>query len=151
MEFSSVEQILDYAIEQEEEACRFYMNLSDMVERREISQVLKDFANEEKHHKEKLQGVKEGRRFLHINVEKVLDLKIAEYIKEEEPQSNLDYQQALILAMQREKNAFRMYTDLAKATDNAELKDLFLGLAQEEAKHKLRFEIEYEEHVLQDN
>ncbi len=39
-----------------------------------------------------------------------------------------------------EKAAFRLYTDLAAKTDDPELQKLLLDLAQEEAKHKLRFE-----------
>ena len=35
--------------------------------------------------------------------------------------------------------------------NDAELKSLFLRLAQEEAKHKLHFEIEYDEHILTEN
>ena len=82
---------------------------------------------------------------------KVLDLKLGDYLVEGKPTKDLDYQQALILAMHKEKRAFKMYIDLAGATDDAGLKDLFLGLAQEEAKHKLRFEIEYDEYVMTEN
>jgi len=63
----------------------------------------------------------------------------------------MDYQEILILAMKAEKEAFKLYSGLAKATSDASIKDLFLGLAQEEAKHKLRFEVEYDDRVLTDN
>ena len=63
----------------------------------------------------------------------------------------MDYQQALILAMNKEKAAFRMYTDLAAAAPEEGLRNTFLALAQEEAKHKLRFEIEYDEEVMSEN
>ena len=70
---------------------------------------------------------------------------------EVEPDEDLDYQKALILAMKKEKAAFMLYTDLADQADDAELKDVFKALAQEEAKHKLRFEIEYDNVYLRDN
>ena len=63
----------------------------------------------------------------------------------------MDYQDALIAAMKAEKAAYRLYTDLASATDNADLQGLFKNLAQEEAKHKLRFEVEYDDHILKEN
>jgi rubrerythrin len=63
----------------------------------------------------------------------------------------MDYQDALDVAMHREKAAFALYTDLAGATDDPELQELFTALAQEEAKHKLFLEREYDEHVLTDN
>ena len=63
----------------------------------------------------------------------------------------MSYQDALTLAMKKEKAAFRMYTVLAdKATDPV-VKTLFLKLAQEESKHKLRFEIEYDDYILKEN
>jgi len=53
--------------------------------------------------------------------------------------------------MKREKAAYRLYSDLAAKVQDAEIKKLFEGLAQEEAKHKLYFETQYDEEVLKDN
>jgi rubrerythrin len=64
---------------------------------------------------------------------------------------NLDFQDALILAMKAEKAAYRLYNDLAEATDDENARNMFLTLAQEEAKHKLRFEIEYDNYAYRDN
>jgi len=82
---------------------------------------------------------------------KILDLKIGDYLVDTEPGPNLDVQQALILAMKQEKAAFRLYTDLAAAAPDEELRGLLLALAQEEAKHKLRFEVEYDDRILTEN
>jgi rubrerythrin len=81
----------------------------------------------------------------------VTDLRIADYTVEVEPTPDMDYQDALVLAMKKEKAAFRLYLDLADQAGNEELKLLFLSMAQEEAKHKLRFEIEYDDFVMQEN
>jgi len=67
------------------------------------------------------------------------------------PHDNMNYQEALVVAMQAEKHAYMLYNDLAGKIDDVALKDLFLALAQEEAKHKLRFEVEYDEHILTEN
>ena len=53
--------------------------------------------------------------------------------------------------MKDEKASFRMYTQLAAGTDNPELRTTLLRLAQEEAKHKLRFEIEYDDYVMMED
>jgi len=63
----------------------------------------------------------------------------------------MTYAQALVVAMSKEKAAFRLYYDLAKTAGNEEMRDIFIALAQEESKHKLRFEIEYDEYVLREN
>ncbi len=68
---------------------------------------------------------------------------------EEEPEMN--YQEALILAMKKEKKAFQLYMDLHEAADNENAKNIFIILAQEEAKHKLRLEIEYDEYILKED
>ena len=77
---------------------------------------------------------------------------IADYLVEVgTSRDDLNYPDALIVAMKEEKAAFRLYSDLAARTDDASARDVFLMLAQEEAKHKLRFEIEYDEYVLREN
>jgi rubrerythrin len=70
---------------------------------------------------------------------------------EVKPTPNMTYQEALIVAMANEKAAFKLYHDLAKQAENEEMKDVFVSLAQEESRHKLRFEIEYDEYILRDN
>jgi rubrerythrin len=79
------------------------------------------------------------------------DLKIADYVVAEEPTGDMTYQKAIVLAMKKEKAAFKIYTDLAQNAPSAELKQLFEGLAQEEARHKLRFELEYDSVVMGEN
>ena len=79
------------------------------------------------------------------------DLKITEYLVDVKPSPNMAYPEALILAMKKEKAAFRMYTVLADQTDNAEVKQLMQSLAMEESRHKLRFELEYDDVVFKEN
>ena len=115
-----------------------------------MSEIFKSFAQEEMGHKKKLIDIKAGKRLLAAE-SKVLDLKIGDYLVDVKPSADMDYQQALVVAMKKEKKAFKMYIDLSAATEDENLKTTFLSLAQEEAKHKLRFEIEYDEFVLTDN
>ena len=68
-----------------------------------------------------------------------------------DPNEEIDYQKALILAMKREKSSYKMYLDLANSVDDDELKETFMALAQEEARHKLRFEVEYDDYILSEN
>ena len=52
-------------------------------------------------------------------------------------------------AIKAEQAAQELYTGLAEATDDPNLAAVFMALASEEAKHKHRFEVEYEENVLE--
>lgn len=149
-QWKSVDEVLDFAIQNEEEAAQFYTDLADKMDRAWMQQIFKDFAKEEQGHKRKLLDVKEGKH-LQPAEKKVLDLKIADYLVDVVPSGDMDYQSALVLAMKKEKKAFQMYSDLASSTDDENLKQTFLGLAQEEAKHKLRFEVEYDDFVMTEN
>jgi rubrerythrin len=115
-----------------------------------MKSTFEEFAKEEAGHKAKIQGVKSGKKLLAVE-KKVLDLKISDYLVEIQPTKKMSYQDALMLAMQREKASFRLYSDLARQSDDASVRTLFQGLAQEEARHKLRFEVEYDDHVLKEN
>ena len=150
MELDSVDKILDFAINNEEEAAAFYNDLADKLKQPAMQQVFREFAKEEEGHKQKLLSVKRGKKLL-SSEKRILDLKIGDNLVDVEVKPNLTYQEALIVAMKAEKKAYKMYHDLAHATDDAAVKEVFLGLAAEEAKHKLRFEIEYDDDVLKEN
>jgi len=146
---TQMDAILDFAIEKEQEAVDFYTDLASRMGSRAMKDVFAQFAQEERGHKAKLQAVKAGKRVL-IAARPVADLKLADYLVAEEPGPDMDYREALLLAMKREKAAFRLYSDLAAEAPDAEVRETFLALAQEEAKHKLRFEIEYDEQILKE-
>jgi desulfoferrodoxin-like iron-binding protein len=149
-EMTSIESILEFAIDKEQEASDFYKDMSAKINRPEISKVLDSFAAEEMKHKARLLDVKAGNmdKFYKPSQDKVTDLKITDYLVDIPVKPDMNYQEALILAMKREKSAYRLYSDLSNMTSDEPTKDLFLSLAQEEAKHKLRLEMEYDENIL---
>jgi rubrerythrin len=149
-QFDSVEAILDFAMEREDEAASFYLRLAGSMDDRWMKAVFEDFAREEKGHKAKLEQIKAGRLVLTSSAS-VPDLRIGDYLVDVESTETLDYQRALVLAMKREKASFKLYTNLADRVDDEGLADTFRFLAQEEAKHKLRFEVEYDDLVLREN
>lgn len=148
--FSTVDEILDFAIGQEEQAIQLYTNLADRTDNARMRQVFESSAEEELGHKAKLLAIRHGKRLM-PEAKDVMDLDIADYLPDVEPSPDLDYMQALTLAMKAEKAAFRLYSDLAAMAEDDEVRATLLSLAQEEAKHKLRFEIEYDDHILTGN
>ena len=147
---NSVDEILDYAIDQEQQAADFYANLAGRAEKAGMKDILLEFSEEEKRHKERLLAVKTGERELTPEQE-VLDLKISDYLVEVDATDDISYQDALIVAMKRERAAYELYSDMAEKVPESNLRQVFVGLAKEEAKHKLFFESEYDERVLKDN
>jgi rubrerythrin len=151
MKFDSVNAVLDFAISKEEDAARFYTDLAGKAKHQHMKNVFEQFALEEQSHKAKLEKVKEGKLLLSAE-KKILDLKIVDVLEDNRfSEGDFDIQDALLVAMNSEKASFRLYNDLADSTDNPELKETFLALAQEEAKHKLQFEIDYDDKIYADN
>jgi rubrerythrin len=151
VKLDSSDKILDFAIQKEEEAAEFYRGLAAKMARKPMQEIFTGYAKEEMGHKAKLQAIKAGNK-LTLTAKSILDLKLGDYLVEQETVRNdLTYQEALIVAMKAEKAAYVLYNNLAGTVDKPELKELFLMLAQEEAKHKLRFEIEYDEVILAEN
>jgi rubrerythrin len=148
---SSLEAVLDHAIAMEQAAVDLYLQLAGKVQNETMQQVFASFAQEERGHKAKLEAVKAGKRPVTGALEAVQDLRIADYVSDVELGEDPSYADVLVFAMKREKQAFRLYSDLADRARDPEIRKLFLLLAQEEAKHKLRFEVEYDQHVLTEN
>ena len=149
-EFTSINEILDFAITEEQAAVDFYLQLAGQSKNKQTQKIFEEYAKEEMRHKANLLSIKESGSF-NLPVAVVRDLKIAEYLVDVKPTANMSYQDALILAMKKEKAAFRMYSKLAEKADDPQVKALFLNLAQEESKHKLAFEIEYDDFILKEN
>ena len=149
--FNSLDEILEMAIKDELRAANLYADLAKRSRNKEIQKVFEQFSQEELGHKSKLERMKTGDKVI-VTEEKVQDLKIGDYLVEvNTSRDDLSYQDALIIAMKEEKAAFRLYSDLAARVDDAAAKEVFLMLAQEEARHKLRFEIEYDDYILSEN
>ncbi|RLD37164.1 MAG: rubrerythrin [Bacteroidetes bacterium] len=148
--FQTVDEILDFAIENEQNAADFYFKLADITRDKSIRETFTLYANEEIGHKEKLISIKKEGVF-QLEEQSILDMKVADYVVRQAVFENMSYQDALILAMKREKAAYRLYMKLSSKTDDKQFKDLFIGLAQEEAKHKMAFEIEYDNVILREN
>jgi rubrerythrin len=139
----SDQEILEFAIFRENEAYNFYMTLADKVEDARISDVFRDLANEELEHKSKLELeiMKMGKT---VSTELVPPRPASEYIISDSPLPlDMDYKDVLMLAIEKENAAYRTYINLIGSVNDEGSREVLLELAQEEVKHKLRFETEY--------
>ena len=110
--FVSVDDVLDFAISREEEAYDFYTGLAETMAVPAMKQAFLEFAAEEQGHRAKLLQVKAGQVSI-IEFHEIKDLMIADYLVDAKPNPGMTYQQALILAMKREKAAYKLYAHLA--------------------------------------
>ena len=140
---SSIDEILNFAIEEEKAAAEFYISLSAQAANTDMRLALQEFSFEEQKHEARLRRMQAG-GLRPPTGRLVPDLKIADYQVKIQPRPDMTYRELLMLAMQKELAAMLLYTALAQTTPDAGQQEIFRQLAQEEAKHKLRFETEYD-------
>ena len=140
--FSTVDEVLNFAIASESKAHELYIEMAAMVENPWMRRTLEGFAQEELQHREKLEAVKAGR--IALERENVGDIGIAETLDSTEPNADMGYSELLVFAIKKEDSAHRLYAAMASIFTETDLKDMFDKLAEEEAAHKRRFEIEYD-------
>jgi rubrerythrin len=148
MKFETFDQVVDYAIDREINARLFYLRLAHVSTDPELCQLLESFADQELEHQKKLARIKQGHFKMLDGDMPVLDLGIADMAPDVEPYPDMSMSEALILAMNKEKYAYRLYLQLAEKVGNPELKAIFMGLANEEANHKVRVEIAFDDHLM---
>jgi rubrerythrin len=85
------------------------------------------------------------------DIQKTPNLKISEYLSKELEQKELNYQNILIKAMKREEISYKLYTEMSQKFSDQELVNLFKRLASDEAKHKLHFELLYDDFLSKGN
>lgn len=141
--FNSVRDILDYAIQEETQAKIFYDKLAESVKKEEVRAAIKKFATDELRHKLRLEGVRDGDVVLQD--EEIGSLGIADSLKKEvKLHVDMTYKELLAYAIKKEHQAFQLYSQMAQRIRDPILQEMFTHLAQEEAEHKLKLEIEYD-------
>ena len=151
MEKAQLDELIDYAIEREKDAVKFYQHLQQSVHFTDRKKLLSDFESMEKGHIRVLEHIRE--QVKQVSMDKIIipdveDLHISDYLVEPDGGEEMEYQDILITAMKREEKSFSLYTDLAESSADSEIKKLLLRLASEEAKHKLFFERLYDDEIL---
>ncbi len=138
------DEILEFAIAREVEAYNFYMALADRVESPEIAEVFRDLAKEEVEHKAKLEleVMKTGK--ILPATEKVTIPEHDYIISDVDSALDMDYKDVLMLGMEKEEASFRTYVNLIPSIHDEESREVLMAIAEEEVKHKLRFETEYD-------
>ena len=144
------DEIIDFAIEKEWEAVDFYKELQKLTSFKSKQEMLHDLENMERGHVKILENIK-TQSIEDIQVPKVENLAISEYMIDMEPEKDMSYQDILIVAMKKEEKAEQLYSKLADESPDEGIKKLFLKLASEEAKHKLYFEKIYDDEIMTDN
>jgi rubrerythrin len=148
MSFDSYEEIIKFAIEKEKEAAAFYEDASRQEPYSGAKETFESFAKEEKKHQAMLEDFLRGERNIsEYKFTWIPDMKRSDYMVDLEYEKGMPYSDILRLAMKREEKSLKLYNELAEKTDKGSLAEVFKMLCQEEAKHKLKLETLYDDHM----
>jgi len=144
MEDERLLKLIDTAIQREEEAYAFYMEVYDQVQDASVKETLEWIAGEEKKHREFLVNYRAGKYGSGpLRMADVVLYKIAEYQEEPEIAKDMKREDVFLVASHRELRSFQFYTELANQHEDGETKDMLLRIANEELKHKEKMEYLY--------
>ncbi len=134
--------IIKFAIETEVESYEFYRDAALKVKDETLKETFENLAKEEVEHKEFLENfLKEDVASMEFG--EIKDYKIAETIDKPKLSVEMEFSEALALAIKNEQEAMDMYNDLAEAAEDEKNRELFLGLADMEKIHKTKLEEVY--------
>jgi len=141
-EFIDDDEILEMAAAREADANQFYLALAARVQSPQMRKVFVDLAEEELEHKTKieLEIMKRGKV---VRTDKAPPEKQDFEAGNELSKIDIDYKTMLLMGMKKEETSFRLYVDLVAMVTDKNAKETLLALAEEEVKHKLRFQQEF--------
>ena len=149
-----IRSIIETAIQREIDAFNLYSSAAGKVDAQHAKNTLAELAAQEQGHRNRLESLLEGDTFALVSRtqrQKVVDLKITDYLVEVPLKADSSFQDILIVAGKREKGSFDLYTALAQVSDDQDAKKLFNFLAAEELAHKNRIESLYEDVIYAQN
>ncbi len=146
--FESFADVIDFAVSEEKAAVDFYTQLAAIVRDPAVKQLLESFAREESGHYRKLLKLKEQ----HPQSPDTVDLQELQAMVTADEETvplvkigpEMSYQEALELAMFKEKSAFKLYLKMAEMVQDEKARAVLSSLAQDEARHRVHFELQHE-------
>lgn len=130
--------LLKIGIKREKQAQELYRELAEKATDDNSRNFFKQLEKEEAKHQDalELEMLKSGTTFKDDD-EKAIEYDLAEI------DENIDILEGVLLAIGKEKAAFRFYVELATIVQDKNSRETCMELAEEEARHKALLEIEY--------
>jgi rubrerythrin len=138
MKADEYKNIIQMAVENEIEAYDFYTAVGEKVADSNLKAIFKSLADEEKKHRNFLQGLLAQAKPMAFDETK--DYKISETVDKPKLSMSMKPSDAIALAMKNEEEAMNMYSDLGKVSVGKEQKEMFESLARMEQGHKVKLE-----------
>ena len=145
MEFKSIQEILEFALTKEEASVQFYRDLASRVTHSATKALFETLIRNEQQHIQtiRLEINKQG---FTVNAEEADKDSLylwEERLEMDDEACEMDFVDALVLGIQKERAAFRLYAQLLGMTQDETFAKVLAELAEEEMRHVLQLEREY--------
>jgi len=143
-EVDSIDEIMELAVAREEGANLFYTDLAKRAKDPTMRIIFEKLADEELEHKAKLELeiMKKGK--VVATAEIPVNFKLEDYVEDTASIADMNYEQLLLMAIAKEKRSVRFYIELASFVQDKDARETLISLAEEEARHEARFQMEYD-------
>ena len=144
MEFTSIPEILKFSISKEQASVRFFQDLASKTTHPATKSLFEVLAEREKQHITELELEMEKLGYT-VNTDKEQNamFRWEESLDSDEGIGDMDFIEGLLLAIQKERAAFRLYIQIMATVKDEQLKAVLMDLAEEEMRHVLQLEQEY--------
>ncbi len=131
--------IIYEAVDREDDSYTFYKKAAEKCVDSQTKSLFERLSNEELKHKAYLQNFLETQAN-DIKIDDSEDYNLSQEIDRPRLSTEMDFKDAIKLAIKREEEAMKMYDDIAQSCLDAEEKNIFSGLSKMEKKHKTELE-----------
>jgi rubrerythrin len=137
-------EIINMAIQREQEAYFFYRDIMDLIQDKNVQDTLEWISNEEIKHRKFLVDYRNGKfGGSALRMTRTVSYKIAEHLEEPEISREMKSADVFLAAAHREMKSHAFYTELATLHPGSEIGDILNRMANEELKHKEKVEYLY--------
>lgn len=146
MQFHSIPEILRFAIGKEKASRQFYLDVASRVKNPITQSVFEAISMEEQKHIEalELELMKLGITVAEDALPDENEIRWLRTLEMDVTAENMDFREAMLIAIQKEKASHQFYIQVLGFIQQPEYRDIFRQLADEEMRHIVQFEREYQ-------
>ena len=146
MTIKILDDLLQMAIQHEISSQKFYQDSISKTSDRKVQNFLKSLVEEEKSHEKILVSIREMEMYrgsIPVNEKMIIAAQQSHNLPIPELGSEPALEDIYEIALRRETKAHQLFQQLARVTENEDLKELFINLAEEELNHHKSIEKGY--------
>lgn len=148
-DFESVDDILVFAVTMEMMSHQFYIDLSARMDKLAVRELFEGLAAEELLHAKAIEKIRE--HGIESQFSESVCSDVSNYVDATETPRDLEYKEAIALAVKKEQAASMFYNSLADACIDNDTSKVFMFLALQEESHQQQLSQEYDRITLSEN